>query len=96
MIGATISHYCILEELGECAEATQMLPVEKDALWGRAMVENLALVYTTAGEQEKAIDKLEYLLSIPGVVSSQFLKGDPAWNSLRSNARFQKLLSDRN
>jgi non-specific serine/threonine protein kinase len=77
--------------LREAEKATRMLPVSKDALWGRTMTENLALVYAMTGEEERAIETLEYLMSIPGMISPRFLEADPIWNSLRSYPRFQKL-----
>jgi hypothetical protein len=50
------------------------------------------------GEYEKAIDQLEYLLSIPSseflwqVVSIPLLRIDPQWDPLREHPRFQGLL----
>ena len=46
-----------------------MLPVEKDAMVGVRHVERLACIYAMVGDSDKAIDRLEYLLSIPGQVS---------------------------
>jgi len=77
-------------EYGERANA--MLPVSKDALWGRALLENLVWIYAKTGEEEQAIENMEYLLSIPGVLTADWLKVDPAWNDLRNHLQFQKLL----
>ncbi len=76
-------------ENGERAVA--LLPVSKDALWGRALLENLAWIYAKVGEEEQAIEKLDHLLSIPGILTAEWLKVDPAWNNLRSHPRFQRL-----
>jgi len=47
------------------------------------------------GEQELAIEQLEYLLSIPNfIVSKPLLRIDPRWDQLRDHPRFQKLLRD--
>jgi tetratricopeptide (TPR) repeat protein len=54
----------------------------------------LAEIYTTTGEYEAAIDRLEYLLSIPYRVSVPLLKLDPHWDPLRDHPRFQALLAD--
>jgi hypothetical protein len=45
------------------------------------------------GEYEKAIDQLEYLLSIPSFVSIPYLRLDPNYDPLRSNPRFKKLVT---
>jgi serine/threonine-protein kinase len=87
---AGLGHRDLAIKNGE--RANVMLSVSKDALWGRALLENLAWIYAKAGEEEKAIEKLEYLLSIPGVLTGEWLKVDPAWNELRNHPRFQKLL----
>jgi hypothetical protein len=44
------------------------------------------------GEYDLAIDKLEYLLDIPGELSIPLIRLDPAWNPLRNHPRFKKLL----
>jgi hypothetical protein len=44
------------------------------------------------GEFDAAIDRLEFLLSIPGQLSIPLLRLDPAWNPLRNHPRFQKLI----
>ena len=77
---------------GEAAVA--IMPVEKDAfIPGPYRVEDLAAIYTVVGEHEKAIGRLEYLLSIPGELTAKFLRIDPRWDALRDNARFQALLA---
>jgi TolB-like protein/Flp pilus assembly protein TadD len=73
--------------------AVELYPVSKDALWGPIYVLNLAWIYVLVGENEAALDKLEYLLSIPCAdVSAPVLRADPAWDPLRDLPRFQKLL----
>jgi hypothetical protein len=60
---------------------------------------NLARIYTVVGEYEEAIDRLEYLLSVPGggdfiwdFISVAQLRLDPQWNPLRDHKKFQRLL----
>ncbi|MFC1636556.1 protein kinase, partial [Planctomycetota bacterium] len=69
-----------------------LLPVTKDAWAGLYRVEDLARIYVMAGEFDKAIDQLEFLLSRPGVLSIPLLQLDPAWDPLRDHPRFQKLI----
>jgi len=52
----------------------------------------LAEIYATTGEYEAAIDRLEYLLSIPYLMTVSVLRLDPLWGPLRSHPRFQALL----
>ncbi|HUP88444.1 MAG TPA: hypothetical protein VM100_03805 [Longimicrobiales bacterium] len=73
--------------------ATRLMPVEKEAWRGSFYLQALARVYAATGDAEKAIDVLERALKIPGDVGVGALRGDPAWDSLRSNPRFQKLLA---
>ncbi|MEW6060654.1 MAG: protein kinase [Bacteroidota bacterium] len=72
--------------------AVELLPVEKEAWRGSFRLLDLARVYTATGEQEKAIDLLERLLSIPCEVSVPLLKAEPWWDPLRNNPRYQKLI----
>ncbi len=44
------------------------------------------------GEREKAIDELGLLLQMPYLYTPAWLKIDPTFNSLRGNARFEKLV----
>jgi serine/threonine protein kinase/tetratricopeptide (TPR) repeat protein len=74
--------------------AVEMLPVEKDAMVGVRYVEALACIYAMVGELDKAIDQIEYLLSIPGQLSKPFLKIDPDWKPLWELPRFKQLVGD--
>ena len=67
-------------------------PVSKEAIHGTFLVKNLALIYCMVGKYDLAIDKLEYLLSIPGELSIPLLKIDPLWDPLREHPRFKKLI----
>ena len=43
-------------------------------------------------EPELAIEKLDYLLSIPSLISAADLRFNPQWDPLRDDPRFQALL----
>jgi eukaryotic-like serine/threonine-protein kinase len=72
--------------------AVELLPIEKEAWRGSFRLLDLARIYTTVGDQEKAIDLLQKLLSIPAEISVQTLKSDPMWNPLHSHPRFKLLV----
>src|SRR5262249_30568886 len=76
----------------EGKKAIELQPVSKDAVNGPNWHEYLAQIYAMTGEPDRAIDELEYLLSIPSEISVPYLRIDPTWNSLHSHPRFQKLL----
>jgi tetratricopeptide (TPR) repeat protein len=76
----------------EALKGVEILPVSKEFWRGINRVQDLARVYVMVREYDKALDKIEYLLSIPGELSIPLLKIDPVWAPLHSLPRFQKLL----
>jgi len=78
--------------------ARELHPVTKDAAQGPIYLLNLAKIYAVIGETEKAIDQLEYLLSIPHaeflwqLISVPQLRLDPQWDSLKQHPRFIRLV----
>ena len=54
----------------------------------------MAEIYTILGDNEDAIDKLEYLLSLPAPISKSWLMIDPIFYPLREDPHFQQLLKD--
>jgi len=45
-----------------------------------------------AGEPDRALDQLEYLLKVPYGLTPAYLKIDPSFAPLKGNPRFEKLL----
>jgi len=72
--------------------AVELLPVSKDAWRSLYRIEDLAKIYVMVGEFDLAIDRLEFLLFIPGEISVPLLRLDPAWDPLRDHPRFKKLV----
>jgi tetratricopeptide (TPR) repeat protein len=73
--------------------AVEMLPVSKDTMRGPYRVEDLARIYVMVGEFDAAIDRLEFLLSIPSEVTIPLLRLDPTWDPLCNHPRFKKLIN---
>jgi len=80
------------DAIREAKKAVELLPVSKDAYAGCRMVASLALLYTVVGEHDAAIDQLEYLLTIPSIISVPRLKFQPVWEPLHQHPRFKRLL----
>lgn len=76
----------------EAEKAAELLPVAKEFWRGIWRIKDLAQVYAMVGEYDKACDRIEYLLSIPGELSVPLLRNDPVWAPLRIHPRFQDLL----
>jgi tetratricopeptide (TPR) repeat protein len=67
-------------------------PLERDALYGADVLENVAHMSVLIGDYETAIDLLERLLQVPSLISANLLELDPTWAPLRSHPRFKELL----
>jgi hypothetical protein len=77
-------------------EATQALPIEKDALFGANFLVGLAQIEAHTGQSEEAVKTLRQLLTIPAgeYISVTRLKIDPVWDPIRNDLGFQKLVSE--
>jgi serine/threonine-protein kinase len=69
-------------------------PLSQDAFLGTFRLQMAALIFVRTGLYEEAIDQLEVLLSVPSETSPALLRIDPAWDLLRDNPRFQKLVKE--
>ena len=92
-------HALSLAYLGRTAEAIRegegagdLLPVERSAGFGTYIQELLARIYVMGGQPDKAIDRLEALLAMPGMLSPARLRIDPNFAPLREHPRFKKLV----
>ena len=82
------------EAIREAKHGVELLPVSKDAFAGVEPVLLLAVVYAMVGEDEAALDQIEYLLSIPSRMTVWNLRLDPTWDPLRDHPRFKKLVGE--
>jgi TolB-like protein/Tfp pilus assembly protein PilF len=70
-----------------------LMPASKDAWLTLYRLEDLALVYTMVGQHGDAIARLDDLLARSGWFTVHVLRLEPRWDPLRSDPRFQALLS---
>jgi len=80
------------EAVQEGKLACDLLPRSKDGYYYLPYVIDLAHIYTILGDNEKAIERLEYLLANPSYLSPPFLRMDPRWDPLEADPRFEALL----
>ncbi len=80
------------QALQEGRRACQLLPNSKDAISGVALAVNLAQIYTWTGEKDLAIKQVAAVERIPNLLSYGLLKLHPYWDSLRGDARFEKIV----
>jgi TolB-like protein/tetratricopeptide (TPR) repeat protein len=86
------------DAIREARRAVELLPIAKDGVNGPVYVTALALVYAWTGERDRALEQLEKVATIPGVlggfvVTYGDLKFNPCWDSLRGDPRFDKIVA---
>jgi tetratricopeptide (TPR) repeat protein len=79
--------------LAEARRATDLLPESKDAFGGPEITAGAAEVYCIVGENDRAIQALDGLLSRPSNVTVPGLRLSPIWDPLRNDPQFQALLN---
>ena len=78
--------------IAEAERATELLPESADAFEGPTVTAALAEVYALTGENAKAIELLDGLLSRPSGVTVASLRVDPAMDRLRADHKFREML----
>ena len=81
------------DAIREGRRGVELMPMSRDAPQAAYAQHQLARIYISVGEPEKALDQLEPLLKIPYYLTPAWLKIDPNFDPLRSNPRFQKLVA---
>jgi serine/threonine protein kinase/Tfp pilus assembly protein PilF len=80
--------------LREGRRAVELLPPEKDALDGSAMVKYLAMIAAWVGDKDLAFEQLATAIRLPTGLSYGELKLLPLWDPLRGDRRFEKLAEE--
>ena len=72
-----------------------MRPISEDAVDGPTLALHLATLYGLADEPDAAFQQLNVLIKMPGrYLNYGNLKTYPAWDPLRKDPRFGKLLAE--
>jgi TolB-like protein/Tfp pilus assembly protein PilF len=79
--------------IAEAQRAIDLRPENKDAFEGPRITEQVAQIYTILGDNARAIELLDGLLSRATGVTLQSLKVNPAWDPIRSDPAFQALFA---
>jgi len=74
--------------------ALELLPSTRDAFDALFFALDFAEICVIFGEYDRAIEQLNYLLTIPGFVSPAYLKLDPLWRPLHGHPRWPALVGE--
>jgi TolB-like protein/Flp pilus assembly protein TadD len=80
------------QALAEGRRAVELRPISNDAVDGAAVIGNLAMTYAWVGDVDSAMERLVFLAKTPGGPDYGQLKFDPAWDAVRRDPRFAKML----
>jgi TolB-like protein/Tfp pilus assembly protein PilF len=81
------------EAIQEGRRAVELLPVTKDSINGALAIQYLAVIYAWTGEKNLALDQLETVTRLPGLLNYGHLRLHPLWDPLRREPRFEKIVS---
>ena len=81
------------EALREGRRAVELLPAEKDAINGTAMIKYLAMIAAWVGDDDLACEQLAVAIRPPSRLSYGQLKLLPFWDPLRGNPRFEEIVA---
>jgi len=91
LIDAALGHK--EEALREGRRAIELMPVEKDAVRGPALIKYLAMIAAWAGDNNLAYQQLGILVRPPSPLTYGQLKLMPFWDPLRGDRRFEKIVA---
>jgi serine/threonine-protein kinase len=81
------------DALREGRRAVELLPVEKDAINGVAMIKYLAMIEAWVGDNNLACEQLAVAIRPPSRLTYGQLKLLPFWDPLRGDPRFEQIVA---
>ena len=81
------------QALREGQRAVELVPVEKDAFVGKAMIKYFAVIAAWVGDKDLACEQLAIVLHPPSGVSYGQLKLLPFWDPLRGEPCFEEIVA---
>jgi serine/threonine-protein kinase len=81
------------EALREGRRAVELLPMERDAIRGKAMIRYMAKIAAWVGENDLACEQLAVATQVPSGVTYGQLKLMPWWDPLRDDPCFEKIVA---
>jgi serine/threonine protein kinase/tetratricopeptide (TPR) repeat protein len=81
------------EAVVEAKRAIAMEPVATNASSGPYIEHQLLRIYLITGQNDKAMDMIEHLLSIPYELTPAWMRIDPQFSGLNGNPRFERILA---
>jgi len=81
------------EALRNGRRAMEVLPMEKDALYGIRVLTSFAVSASWVGEKDLALEYLARAVQYPAGPSYGELKLDPDWDALHGDPRFEKIVA---
>ena len=82
------------EALREGRHAVELMPAEKDALRGPALIKYLAMIAAWTGDNDLACQQLATIVRPPSPVTYGHLKLMHFWDPLRGQPCFEKVVED--
>jgi tetratricopeptide (TPR) repeat protein len=82
------------DAIREGRQAIELLPVNKNAMEGAGLMENLGIIYAWTGEKDLAIEQIAATLNIPSPLNYGHLHLHPCRDPLRGDPRFEKVVTD--
>ena len=82
------------QALREGRRASELLPVEKDAIEGVVVAEYFAVIAAWVGDKDLALGQLASVIRRPSDLSYGNLKLLPFWDPLRGDPRFERIVEE--
>jgi serine/threonine-protein kinase len=81
------------DAISEGRHAAELLPLNKDAVDGAAVIQYLTIIYAWTGENQLALEQLAKVAQVPSDVNYGYLRLHPLWDPLRNEPRFEKIVA---